>query len=284
MAEDSDQILFRRILVALDTSTHSLAALEAAAAMAQIMEANIKGIFVEDDDWRLLSRLSSVTEVNELTGDIKPFAEQTLEKQLKILENRIQRQLQFISRSKQIKHSWETAKGSVEEKILEAAKDTDLITIGRKGHSYGRHKKLGTTAKNIIQKSDKPVLILQEGLKLGDTIIAVYDGSRQSQRGIRLARALAEKNNGELFVLAIRNDPDAAEERNRELENSLKGASVKVNVKLLGQVNLWSFMQEVSNRRAGLLMIPKDQPFVQNHSLETLLGYIRCPLLLMDEN
>lgn len=281
MSNDSGEILIREILVALDSSSHSRAALEAAATLARTLEADIHGLFVEDSNWYRISRLPSITEVNELTGDIKPLAEKNIDKQIEILENRIRRQLQMISRLNEVKHSWKTARGAVEDKVLEAAKNTDLITIGRKGHSYSKHKQLGQTAKKIIEKSDKPVLILQEGLRLGNSIVTVFDASGDSRRSIRFALSIAEKNESELFVMIIGDDQDSAKERFRELKKYLANASVKADVKLLHQSNIWEFMFAVNNHNGGLLILPRDQPFMKNRSLDLLLNHIGCPILLM---
>lgn len=281
MSNDSEKILIREILVALDSSSHSQAALEAAAALARTMEANIHGLFVEDDNWHRISKLPSVAEVNELTGDIKPLAEQKIDKQIKILENRIQKQLQLISRLNEIKHSWKTARGSVEKEVLEAARETDLITIGMKGHSYSKSKQLGRTAKNIIEKSKKPVLILQEGLRLGDTIITVFDASRESRQIIRFALNIAEKNESELFVMIIGDNQNDVQERYSEIKKYLIDASVKADVKFLRQSNIWEFMYAVNNHNGGLLILPRDQPFMKNRSLDLLLNHIGCPVLLM---
>ncbi len=284
MSNDTEEILIRGILVALDSSSHSRAALEAAATLARTMEADIHGLFVEDTNWHRVSRLPAVAEVNELTGDIKPFAEKHIDKQIEILQNRIKKQLQIISRLNEVKHSWKTARGSVEDKVLEAAQNTDLITIGRKGHSYSRHKQLGQTAKNIIEKSEKPVLILQEGLRLGNTIVTVFDASGESRRSIRFALSIAEKNESELFVMIMGDDQDSAKERFRELKKYLAFASVKADVKLLHQSNIWELMFAVKNHNGGLLILPRDQPFMKNRSLDLLLNHIGCPILLMGKS
>jgi len=48
MSEQYDEPTIRRILVALDASRYSLAALEAAIELAAGLEAELQGIFVED--------------------------------------------------------------------------------------------------------------------------------------------------------------------------------------------------------------------------------------------
>ncbi len=165
MTADSDKpTTLRQILVAIDTSAHSRAALEAAATLAKIMEADIRGLFVQEEHWGHVSRLPSVQAINELTGKTQTLEEDSLRQQINSLKNRLRRELKYISQRHEIAHSWETKQGRVAEKILEAAKDVDLITIGCRGRSFFQQKKLGSTAKKVIQRAEKPVLILQKGL------------------------------------------------------------------------------------------------------------------------
>jgi nucleotide-binding universal stress UspA family protein len=65
MAEDTDQsILLRRILVAIDTSGHSREALEAAATLARLTEAQIHGLFVQEEQWGRIGNLPSLSAIN----------------------------------------------------------------------------------------------------------------------------------------------------------------------------------------------------------------------------
>lgn len=281
MAEEAKKTIFlREILVAIDTSTHSHAALEAAVALAKTMEANIQGLFVEDELWNKITNLPSTRAVNALTGDVLPLENDTLEHQVAILRNRLRRKLEKMSSQNRVKYSWSSARGNVEKKILEASENADLITIGLKGQS-ARRKNLGSSAKMIIQKAEKPVLILKEGLHLGTTLTAVYDASKESQRGIRLALKIAEKNKSSLKVLVVDNNPDAVDQRNKELEKILENNEVSVQVELMKSTDLGSFLNSINEQRSGLLIIPKSQPLLAK-SFETVLLHINCPLLMVN--
>ncbi|MGD9028912.1 MAG: universal stress protein, partial [Anaerolineae bacterium] len=48
MREQDEELTIRRILIALDASSHSIAALRAAARLASSLEAELHGLFVED--------------------------------------------------------------------------------------------------------------------------------------------------------------------------------------------------------------------------------------------
>lgn len=283
MAEDANHtILIREILVAIDSSSHSQAGLRAAAALAKLMEANIRGLFVHEEHWSQISKLPAITSINELTGKTDTLEEEGLEKQINLLKQRLRRQLESISKKNKITYSWETTRGPVAEEILEAAKKADLITIGRCGRSFPLKNKLGSTAKAIIQKADKPILLLKKGLNLGNTITVVFDASEQSQKGLNLALSLAQKNSGKLSILVLNKDQEVEAQRNRKLEKLVEKADIPVTVSVLNNPSRWQFFNTINYQHSGLLVIPKDQYFLQVDSLETTLEYLNCPVLMIN--
>lgn len=277
--EQEETFLIRKILVAIDTSKHSQAALEAAASLARTLEANIHGLFVHDEIWNRVSKLPSITTVNTLTGQVTSFEDNTMEERVRLLKNRLRRKLEQISRQHELSHSWRSERGKVEEKILEAAEDADLITIGLKGAS-ARRKVLGSSALKIIHQSNKPVLILKEGLRLGTTITSVYDGSKASQRGIQVALGLAEKKESTLTVFVVNNNSNARKQRDNQLENMLDDAPVFVEIERLNQPDVSLFLNSINQQKPGLLIVPKEQPLL-SRSLQIVLNNINCPLLMM---
>src|SRR5699024_10193390 len=280
--ENNHQLLLRNILVALDTSAHSRAALEAAAILASLLEANIRGVFVQEEHWTRLSRLPSLTAIHELTGKAYALQQDTLEKEIKNVKQRLQRQLKQISSRREITHSLETVQGKAEEEILKAAQEADLITIGWRGRSYPSTKKPGATARGIIRNADKPVRVLGKNVRLGKRISVFYDTGTEAQKGLKLGLILAEHNDSELSVLlSPPQDEKATGERNKEIEKMVDRAAVPVEVTQLRRPDIYSLLYLLNRRRPGLVVMPNDHPFLQGQSLDTMLARLNSPLLLM---
>lgn len=280
MASEPDkEKLLREILVAVDTSPHSHAALEAAVTLARILEANVQGLFVENELWGRLSELPSTTAISELTGREGPYEKDTVEEQMKLLRNRLRRRLQELSRQYRVTHSLDIASGRVEDKVLEAAERADLITIGLKGH-YARGKRLGSSARAIIRKADKPVLILEKGLRLGTVLTAVYDGSAAGRKGLGIALEIARKENSKLSVLVAGESRETVDERRGEVRDVLDRSRVFANVQPMSERDLSSFLDAVYKHQCGLLILPKEQTLVSKY-LESVLRNVRCPVLLV---
>lgn len=277
---ENGKILFTSILVALDSSRHSEAALEVAAAIAKALQANMYGLFVQDERWRQLSRLSSSSEVNELTGDIEPLAVNQIEKQIRILEGRIQRRFVQISRKHELSYTWKSVAGNVNDKLLEAAKNADLITIGTGGKTYSGKHRIGSTARTVIEKSNKPVLILQSGLQIAQSVIAVHDGSESSLKGIEFGLSFAEKSKSKLIILEMNTGEESSNTR-KGLKDLLQDSPVNVEIHVLNQINSGTFINIVSRQYGGLLVIPENNRFAKMADLEIILYNLSNPILLM---
>ncbi len=281
MAEKKKIVKFSDILVALDSSRHSQAALESAAYIAKLLEARLSGLFVHDAQWLRISRLPTAFEINEITGEITPIAKDSIEKQIQKLEERIRGHFEQITQELQLTHTWKSVQGTVKEKVLEAAKEADLITVGRIGRSFYKSGKLGSTARAVIQELDKPVLILQEGYELKDNIVAVYDGTEESKTGVNLASVLAQKNQNKLIVIDLTHGTPESADTERELDKMLHLATVELEILTLKDPNIGKFLFLLSRLEGGLLVLPKTVRYTKDSNLERILEAVHSPILLM---
>lgn len=276
--DDSEEtpVKIMEILVALDHSPQSRAALASAVSMAKILEGKIHGLFVHDAQWLRISKLSSLSVVDELTGRISSGDRGDIKKEIRELEKKIKEHFELISRQHELSHSWSSVKGVVAEKILEEAKHSDIITIGSSGRSYSNKDKLGSTALEIIRRADKPVLILQKQQSFVYPPIAVFDGSERSVSGIEMAFEIAEKNESRLVIIDLSSafPPDEADFRiPKELEAEAK-------VLKMDQPNMGKFLFMINKLRGGLLILPKNERFTSRRTIEYILQSSDSPVLL----
>lgn len=281
MADDKKTISFTKILVALDSSQHSRAALESAAVIAKLLEANLQGLFVHDAQWLRVSRLPAAFEINERTGEISPIAEESIERQIKLLEQNIKEHFDLISEKNKLKHTWKSVRGAVRDKVLEATRDADLITIGKVGRSFYKSGKLGSTAKAVIQETDKPVLILQEGFRFKDKIITVYDGTESCLSSVKLAALLAEKNNNKLSVIDLTHGIQEPSETENKLVQMLDNSLPDFDILTLKDPNIGKLLFLLNQLNGGLLVIPKTERYTKSSNLERILEAVHSPVLLM---
>ncbi|UJH69126.1 universal stress protein [Allomuricauda sp. SCSIO 65647] len=96
--------------------------------------------------------------------------------------------------------------GSPYEAITRAAIDTNanLILLGSGETQKGDTFRLGTTAERIIQKSEKPVFVIKEGVLLNvHHILCPVDFSEASKRALKNAITMARRFKSELTILSV---------------------------------------------------------------------------------
>lgn len=123
--------------------------------------------------------------------------------------------------------------GSPHHEIVDAAVNVNagLILVGS-GETTGREKfLLGTTTERIIQKSEKPILVVKEGVPLNvQHILCPVDFSENSQLALKNAITMAHRFKAELTVLSVCELQSASwfsSEKDQNLENNSRCDSHK---------------------------------------------------------
>ncbi len=278
--KEQEKPLFEHILVALDASPHSMAALEAAARLAHSIEANIEGLFIEDINWFRLGPHSFSKEVSEITGNIRPLDQGSIERQVRALSKRMERALRRVSELASINYEFRTERGGVESELLSASEGADLITLGRIGQSMTRGPKLGRTAKALLEKTTKPILLLQKGLKLGDSIICIYDRSEQGKAALQVAKKLTQQIETKLQVVAFKNSDEDARTVIKQVKKELGDLRLPTRVFAVEAPEAFHLARLVTSKNGGLLIASRSQPLFKGQALERILANIKCPILL----
>lgn len=196
----------RRIIVALDASSYSLAALRAAAELASLLDIQLEGLFVEDINLLYLGAFPFSQEVGSYTGSVRPIENTDVERQLRTIARVIQRTMNSIIKTP-VRWTFQVRRGSVVNELLAAAQGADMLSIGRSG--YIHRSTLGSTARALVQKSQRPILLLDENSGFIYPLIAIYTGSATSRRGLQWLTALAQHSRRPVRVILVVR-PDAS--------------------------------------------------------------------------
>lgn len=267
----------RRILVALDASADSTAALEAAAALAALLGAELQGLYVEDVNLVRLPRLSLVTEIDLLSGEPRRLDPAELEGHLRRQAARARRSLERAAGHARVRWTFRIARGRVAAELLAA--EADLVTLGIRGHSPRRGP--GSTARELLEGAREPVLLLRRGARLGRTVYAVHDGSPAAREAVRVAADLARRQGAPLTVLT-RNEGGIR----RELEEMLVGGEGEAGARPLIHLaplpdDPAGLAETVRRHGCGLLVLPRAGEAVALDTLPHLVRRAHCPVLVV---
>ncbi|MBS3967897.1 MAG: universal stress protein [Truepera sp.] len=180
----------RRIVVAVDASPHSLAAIEGAAVLARLLEAELMGVYVEDIRLLRVAELPRMVEVNLYSHAARPFTDRYAEGQLKAQAAKARRALEEVVRRSRLRWSFAVRRGVVSAELIAAAQEGDLLTLGQLGWPLPGRRQLGSITAAVLSQTPAPVLIVRQGMRLHAPYLLLYDGSSPARRALSLAASL----------------------------------------------------------------------------------------------
>ena len=307
----------RRILVGLDGSLPSREALVAATLLAQVLEAELEGLFVEEEIWHRVGSLMGrgvesgpVAEpgsaalvgarlIGGYTGMARPTVGEGLGRELRALARKMALHLEEVSARASLRSRFRVERGRPEAVILLAAADADLVTVGRVGRSHGRAGRLGTTARTLVEKSDTPVLLLPQGARLGGRVVVIPDGERPGGHpspgpvsGLALGAQLARTWEAPLLVILPRpqgagsasGEGGVSREERRMLE--IRGQLDRMGVEdaalhLVSSLNPATLGRLLGTDQGTLVVVERGSPLVAGERLEGTLAALRRVAMLL---
>jgi nucleotide-binding universal stress UspA family protein len=281
MNKKKRELLIRRILVALDASPHSLAALEAAVDLAARLRAELSGLFVEDVNLLRLAGSPLAQEVGFFSATRRRLDAQQIEWQLRAQASRVRQALQAMAEPAEVQWSFRIARGVIASELLTAAAEVDLIILGRGGWSLTRRRRLGSTARAVLSEAPCLALILQHGAGLEMPVLVVYDGSPLAQKALAAAAALVEEEEGHLTVLILADGADTAHRLQKQAAGWLQERGVEVRYRLLTKLSVPRLAHIVQMEGRGTLVLPARSALLQDEVLLALLDEIETPVLLV---
>ena len=197
---DADSFAARRILVAIDASSASLDALEAAAALAARLGSELAGLFVEDEALLRLAALPFGDIVRSPGGDRERLDPVSVEAELRAVASHAREVLERTASSHRVTCSFRVTRGRVVPELLAAAEGADLVVLGSSGHGRSARGAVGDTARAAAVRAPTSVLLLSRGARLDDGIVAVDDGTPAGTRALAAAQRVAPEGRPPVIV------------------------------------------------------------------------------------
>ncbi len=269
-----------RILVALDASPCSLAALEIAAQLAVALEAKLCGWYVEDESLIRGADLPFTKAIGSFSGAVREVERPELERHLRLQAAKARHAVATIAAHARLPWSFQVTRGGVAVELLLAAHDADLISLGRWGWSMIGSRRLGTTTRMILERTDAPVLLLGPRLHAGRSVVAIYDGTEASVDALRLAARIVHVPNTPL-VIVLPATGQSVERLRQSAQTELDrlGVDRDARFRTIARPDAALLGGVVRGADAGILLLPTTQFFEKR--LEELLTHLQCPLLVV---
>jgi nucleotide-binding universal stress UspA family protein len=268
----------RRILVALDTSMSSRAALESAAGIARQLGAELLGVFVEDLALVQLAALPLARELRIASASARALDPAAMQRSLEAQASQARASLEQASRRFGLRASFRVARGDVVTELLAAAAEADLLALGLSGQMEIAGRRIGSTVRAVVAQARCSILIEHAHKRTGTAVALVYEGRRTDARVFERALALASARQAELAIVPVGDgDGDAMAELDQRLaERSPLAVAIRVEAP---QRDARALRDCAARRGCGLVMIARDSALLAEEP--DRLADLGCPLLLL---
>jgi nucleotide-binding universal stress UspA family protein len=219
--------MIKNILVPLDGSEHSRAALDYAIWITKKFDGTLFGQHIID------TISIEGTFFHDISGSLgfEPYLDFS-SKMREILEERGKAILDdFVARCEKegIRYTTVLDMGLIANEICDRAKVSDLVVIGHRGvneeFSTGL---LGTTAETITRKSPRPVFVSTKQFKAIDRPLLAYDGSQRASSAMESAAEFCTVLHLPLTVLAISKEESLAQTNLQQARSYLSSYAIEV--------------------------------------------------------
>jgi nucleotide-binding universal stress UspA family protein len=281
MKKSEQEIVIRRILVALDASTHSLAALEAAANLAASLHAELIGLYVEDENLLHFAGLPFAQEVRSPTAHRRSIDSDRMEQELRLEASQARHALELAADRVSARWSFRIVRGQVTEVVLAAALEADLLAMGRVGRPLLSRSRLGSTARAASTKTGRSVLLIRDGSDLSYPVLVTYDGSVAARRSLAFAAKLARASGDDLNVLLLANTKEEADLLNKEMSEWLKENNLSARTQWMPLATVANLAKTVQAAENCVLVLGGETPLLRAKALQELLDETDCPVMLV---
>lgn len=230
----------RRIVVGLDFAPHSRAALEAAAALAGALDADLEALFVESDELHRLAGLPFARELGVSSAAARPMDPAVLERTLRAHAREARRALAEVAAPRSLRWSLRVTRGSVTEEIIAASTSADLTVVGA--------RRWAPEAARFARGAPATILVLPHSGRLRGPVAAICPVTVAPEHAIALAASLGDALGGGFTILVLAED--------------------------LAEAGAWcekaGDLLRAMGRRAGLEIVRESQPEALQAALERL--------------
>ena len=268
-----------RILVLVDASRSSRAALDAAAELAGRHGAELVSLFVEESDLLRLAGLPFARELGTTSGTSRPMSRERLERRLQGEVAELRRRLTGLAARHALRWSLQVARGRADVEALARAAPGDLLVVGKTGWSRLPSQRLGSTPRNLVSKSTVSVMVYSRPAPTPQApIVALFDDPASGPRTLALATYIARSDADALTVLI----PEAhADSLLPEARRWLTAHGVEATLKPLPGHGPRDLSAVALREHLQALVIHRDSPLVAGEARQELLESLDAPVVIV---
>jgi nucleotide-binding universal stress UspA family protein len=268
----------KRILVAVDASPQSLAALRVATSLAARLDAELIGIFVEDINLLHIASFPFTRQISISTGTIRQLDSSTVERQLRSQARWALNTMALLAKKYKIRWSFRVVRGMITAHLLAAAVEADLTIIGKTGWS-GR-RLLGSTTQKMVIQAPCTSLILQKAFHIGAPVVFLFDDSQSSKRALGSIDLITSQDTY-LIVVILASDAEEARQLRQEADTYFSNKNIQPQYRWFKHVKSADLTQLIKTEGCGILVLPNKSERIPHKIILDTLNQSECAVLLV---
>jgi nucleotide-binding universal stress UspA family protein len=275
-----EPICVERILVSLDSSPHSFAALRAAIELAHHYDAALKGVFVEDLTLLSLAEMPFRQEVGEYSAILREISAEGISHGILVQSRWVIRTFQKLINQTDLSGVIAVLRGKVSETIDNESEECDLLILGKSGTNPILKHRLGSTTRALVRRQRKSLLLVEEENHLGYPMIVLYKDSQLGWKALETARDIMDP--GETLIVLLNNeDPEAYTQDRQKVADWASTKQINISVQHYKPPSLERFVQQIHGLKTGLFILPHIQTTPDRRLVDLVLEKVSLPILLI---
>jgi nucleotide-binding universal stress UspA family protein len=255
-------VTVRRIVVAADASAHGRAALDAAIRLAQRLQAEVEGLYLEDVNLKRLAALPIAREF-QFAGGARSAA--AVADDLRAEALRLRRAFEEATARARVQARFRVTEGRIEQVFVTEASAADILVIGRERTTgFAAPRRAAATAAAMASRP-----------------LVLYDGSDGASRALDLAARLADDEPNALTVVVRAATEAEALKLRRKAAQLLAGHEQVARFRVAAEPSLADLCRAVTANGATALVMAGDDGLLAGEGFRRMLDDVLCPVLVV---
>lgn len=277
--QQRDQV--RRVLVAVDASPSSTVVLEHAVRLARGFQAELVGLFVEEQELIDLAAAGLLHEVGLSSGAIRRLDTAGIELALRAQTRSLRGRLWRLAEREQIRWLFRSARGPVVKELLREGSKVELLVLGRIGGSDRRRGDVGSVARALLSRHRRGLVIVPpRGSPAGGVTVVLYDGSPESPRALATALRLSGESN-QVAILPIGDEAGNADRLGAALTERFPSLAGCLRVLPRSRLSATAITDALDDLSPTAVVAPRDGELAREELLVELAGRLDSLLVIV---
>ena len=221
--------MIKSILVPMNKSTSSLAALKTAVNLSKLFRARLYLLYVEDIKKMAAAIIGKSPSGVGLSLDLAKIGieKKKLEKEIQIEMETVRGYYDSVKKDIETGHSLTVRTGNITKELLKCLKVVDLVVMGQ-AFKEDKSGYIENSIFKVLSKSHKPVITVHDGDNLGNNILIAYDGSLEANIGLKIVADFIPLLSPKITILSVKNKEKDAEPILKEAEKYFSPHDVNI--------------------------------------------------------